>query len=322
MARYKYIFNKETLAYEEVKKPFSRQLKKFLSRFGIIFFIAIMVNAMLLLFIGLPEEFFYEKESRQLETKCYHLVDNMKQMEKLVTVLQNKDDHFYRPLFGLNPLPVSYREAGYGGVDPYADLLGNANSEPVIQTVEKIDLLSRKIDVQQRSFNEIHKLALRKKKLFTNIPAIPPVSGKSNYHISSYYGWRNDPITKIVGAHYGIDFAANYGEPVYATGNGKVNKTGYNNWGYGREIIIDHDFGYYTKYAHLRKILVKEGQEVKRGQLIGLMGSSGLSTGPHVHYEVLVNKHPVNPRLFYNDDLTIEEYEMIVRKANDSTVVK
>jgi len=191
-----------------------------------------------------------------------------------------------------------------------------ANSELVINTTRKMDLLARQIYIQSKSFDEVVALCKQHDKMLTCIPAIQPVANKNLKQTASGYGMRIDPIYKTVKFHAGMDFSANVGTPVYVTGNGKVKQAGWDGL-YGNCITVDHGFGYVTRYAHLSKIKVKVGQEVVRGEVIGEVGSTGKSTGPHLHYEVHVKGQVVNPVNYYFMDLSADEYDRMIEIASN-----
>lgn len=228
--------------------------------------------------------------------------------------IEERDDNLYRVLLEADPVPEQTRRAGYNGTNRYAELTDMDNAELVINTSQKVDMLEKKLYMQVRSFNEIVELSREQENKLACIPAIQPVSNRDLKRTASGYGYRSDPIYHVRNFHHGMDFACDTGTPVYATGNGKVVFARWKS-GYGYLIEIDHGFGYRTRYAHLSKILVKEGQRVIRSEEIGLAGSTGKSTGPHVHYEVWVGNKDVNPINYYFMDLDAEQYEEMVSLA-------
>ena len=230
--------------------------------------------------------------------------------------LQQRDDNLYRVIMQADPLPEELRTATYHNTNRYQDLVGMANSELVINTTRKMDLLARQIYIQSKSFDEVVALCKQHDKMLTCIPAIQPVANKNLKQTASGYGMRIDPIYKTVKFHAGMDFSANVGTPVYVTGNGKVKQAGWDGL-YGNCITVDHGFGYVTRYAHLSKIKVKVGQEVVRGEVIGEVGSTGKSTGPHLHYEVHVKGQVVNPVNYYFMDLSADEYDRMIEIASN-----
>ena len=210
------------------------------------------------------------------------------------------------------------RKAGFGGVNRYTELEGYENSDIVIQTARKLDQITREVYVQSKSYDELIKLATNKEKMLASIPAIQPISNKDLRRTASGWGWRIHPIYKIRKFHYGMDFTAPRGTPVYATGDGVVKRVIRSRRGYGNQILIDHGYGYVTQYAHLNGFNVKKGQHVKRGDVIGFVGNTGLSTAPHLHYGVLYNGKYVNPINYYFNDLTADEYEKMVTLSQNA----
>ncbi|MFH2096119.1 MAG: M23 family metallopeptidase, partial [Bacteroidota bacterium] len=212
----------------------------------------------------------------------------------------------------------SIREGGIGGSNRYEELEGYDNSELVINTARRIDQLLKKIEIQSKSFDQIVELVKNKEKMLSSIPAIQPISNKDLGHIASGFGFRIHPIYKTKRMHYGMDFTASRGSDVYVTGDGVVSEVKFSRRGYGNEIVIDHGFSYKTRYAHLQTIMVREGQKVKRGEIIGTVGNTGLSSAPHLHYEVLYKNTAVNPVNYFYEDLTPEEYDRMVEISTQS----
>ena len=219
-------------------------------------------------------------------------------------------------IFEAEPIPASIREAGFGGVDRYKALLGYNNSELMIESTKRIDQISKQLYIQSKSFDELAKLVKSKEQLLACIPAIQPISNKDLKHVPSGYGWRTDPIYKTAEFHPGLDFTANTGTEIYATGDGIVITADAAAQGYGNHVVISHGFGYQTLYGHMSKIAVAIGKKVKRGELIGYVGSTGRSTGPHVHYEVIKSGEKVNPINFFFNDLSPAEYQEMITLAS------
>ncbi len=229
--------------------------------------------------------------------------------------IQERDNNIYRLYFEVNPIPLEQRKAGFGGVNRYKDLEGFDNSEMVIDVTKNMDILSKQLYIQSKSLDEIVKLAENKEKLLAAIPAIQPVKNEDLTRMASGYGWRNDPFTKARKIHFGMDFTAPKGTPVYATGDGVIVRADQTAAGYGKHIRIDHGFGYVTLYAHLSNYNVRKGQKVKRGDLIGFVGSTGRSEAPHLHYEIFKDGEQINPINFYYGNLSPEEFEAMQRAA-------
>ena len=219
----------------------------------------------------------------------------MNRAELVLDDIQKRDDNIYRVIFEADPIPSSIRKAGYGGVNRYINLSGYTNSELMISATKKIDQINKQLYIQSKSFDHIIELAKNKQEMLACIPAIQPVANKDLRRMASGYGYRIHPIYKTRKMHHGMDFTAKTGTPIYATGNGTVEKVSNIRTGYGKHIIIDHGYGYKTLYAHNSKNLVTKGQKVNRGDVIAHVGSNGLSTSPHLHYEVHKDGKKINP---------------------------
>lgn len=312
MAKVRYHFNTKSLKIEKVHVTARQKLKRLLSVLatGLVFAAAVLVLAYN--FIESPKERMLQREIDQYKLEFKILNDRFDQVQKVVSDLQYRDDNIYRVIFESEPIPSSVRKAGFGGVDRYSKLEGFKNSDIIINTSRKLDLITSQLYVQSRSFDEVFALAKRKEELLASIPAIQPVSNKDLRRIGSYFGYRTDPFYKVTKFHEGIDFTASIGTDVYATGDGVVSMVERTRGGYGNCITINHGFGYETVYAHLSKMDVRRGQKVKRGQVIGHVGNTGKSTAPHLHYEVHKGGKPIDPINFFFNDITPAEYEMMI----------
>jgi murein DD-endopeptidase MepM/ murein hydrolase activator NlpD len=233
------------------------------------------------------------------------------QMQSVMGDLQNRDDNVYRVIFEAEPIPAEVRQAGVGGVDRYKDLINYDNGVLMASTSAKLDKIRREMYIQSQSYDQLAGMIKNKE-------AVLSISNKDLTHIASGFGTRIDPIYKIPKMHEGLDFAAPMGSPVYATGNGVISDVEYGYSGYGNNILINHMVGYQTHYCHLSKIVVKEGQQVKRGDLIGYVGSTGKSTGPHLHYEVIKDGVKIDPAYFFFNDLSPLQYETMLKMASQS----
>ena len=267
-----------------------------------------LIFAHFLLF-SLLQHLNYEFQFELLENK-------MTQMEEVLANIEDRDNNIYRLYFEASPIPKEQRTAGFGGVNRYRSLEGFNNSDLIIDATEKLEKLQKRLVIQSKSLDEITSLAKEKEKLLAAIPAIQPVSNEDLTRMASGYGWRSDPFTKVRKMHYGMDFTAPRGTPVYATGDGVVTRADNRSSGYGEHIRIDHGFGYMSLYGHLSKYKVRPGQKVKRGDLIGLVGSTGRSQAPHCHYEVWKDGNRINPINFYYGSLSADEYEALLHAAS------
>ena len=240
----------------------------------------------------------------------------MTHAEAVLSNVAERDNNIYRVYFEANPIPEEQRKAGFGGVNRYKNLEGFDNSKLIIETSKRLDILQKQIVVQSKSLDEIALLAEEKEKLLAAIPAIQPVSNKDLTRMASGYGMRSDPFTKARKMHWGMDFTAPRGTPVYASGDGTVVRADAGATGYGRHIRINHGYGYTSLYAHLYKYNVKKNQKVKRGDLIGFVGSTGRSEAPHLHYEIFKDGTRINPINFYYGSLTAEEFNKLLEHAS------
>jgi murein DD-endopeptidase MepM/ murein hydrolase activator NlpD len=308
MPNVKYHFNTATLKYERVIVSWKKRFIRLMGWLAT----AVVFGAIIMLiaynFFDSPKE---KRLKRQLEETTYQLELLKERSDQVAAVLkdiQERDNTIYRVIFEAEPIPASVRGAGYGGVDRYNKLRDYYNADLIVDVTKRIDQLSKQLYVQSKSYDEVWQLVKNKATMLAAIPAIQPVSNKDMTRVASGYGWRIHPIYKTEKLHTGMDFTASVGTDIYATGNGTVVKVEKDGRGYGNTVIINHGYGYETLYGHMSKFNVRPGQKVKRGDLIGFVGNSGSSTGPHLHYEVRKNGNPVNPVNFYYNDLTPEEY--------------
>ena len=316
MAKVKYYYDSDTLSYRKIEL---RKRDKFKRMLG--FFLSSILMGLLLMFITFqfiesPKEKAQKRELENMELSYGLLNKKMSQVEKVLEGIQHRDNEIYRLYFETNPIPEEQRKAGFGGVNRYKSLEGFENSDMIIDVSKNMDILSKQLYIQSKSLDEIINLAEDKEKLLAGIPAIQPIRKEDLSRMASGYGWRSDPFTKARKKHNGMDFTAPTGTPIYATGNGKIKRADNTASGFGEHIEIDHGYGYKTLYAHLSKYNVKRGQYVNRGDLIGFVGNTGRSVGPHLHYEVHKNGKPINPINFYYGNLTPEEFKEMLKTAS------
>lgn len=320
MPKVKYHFNTHSLKYERVVVSIRKKLLRVLGFLATaVVFGAVIVLIAYNLFDS-PKEKQLRRQLEETTNQLELLRQRTEQAESVLNDIQQRDNTIYRVIFEADPIPASVREAGYGGVDKYRQLKDNYNADMLIDVTQRIDKLSKQLYVQSKSFDEVFELVKDKANMLASIPAIQPVSNKDLTHMASGYGWRIHPIYKTEKMHTGMDFTAPTGTPIHATGNGVVVSAEMGH-GYGNEVVIRHGFGYETLYGHLSKISVRAGQKINRGDVIGYVGNTGTSTGPHLHYEVHKNGAPVNPINFYFNDLTPEEYARMLEissKPNQS----
>ena len=316
MAKQKFIYDPESLSYKQVESSTKKWVMVFLA--GLI--VGVLAIIILLSspnsFFQTPREKNLVRENENLKLNYTLLQKKMKKIELVLNDIKQRDNNIYRTIFSVNTIPDDIRQAGYGGTDLYENLNGKPNSELIKKTMQEAEKIEKQLVVQSKSFDEVVKLAKNKEKMLAHLPAIQPVQNKDLKRMASGYGWRIHPILKTRRFHYGMDFTAKTGTPIYATADGIVTHAGWKANGFGIHVVIDHGYGYETLYGHMSKVAVKKGQKVKRGQIIGYVGNTGLSAGPHCHYEVHVNGKKVNPINYYYNDLTAEMYAQLRKKAS------
>jgi len=312
MAKVKFKFNPESLQYDRIERTIREKLLIFLAYFVGSVLLAGLYMLVFSQFFDSPKERRLKRENNQLLAQYEIMNKRLEQVVVVLADLEERDDNLYRTIFEAEPISGSVRSQGIGGVNRYVELEGFENSEIVINTAKRLDELSKRMYVQSKSYDALIELALRKEEMIASIPAIQPIANNDLKRTASGWGYRIHPIYKIRRFHYGMDFTAPIGTNVYATGDGVVERTIKSRRGYGNQVVIDHGFGYKTLYGHLNDFNVKKGQKVKRGDVIAFVGSTGLSTAPHLHYEVHQNGKKVNPINFYFNDLTPEEYDRMI----------
>lgn len=315
MAKEKFFFNPATLKYERVKRPFRRALGRIFLWLSSSMLFAAVVVFLAYSFFDSPKEKMLKRELAQMKFQYEVLNDKLDHVVAVMEDIQDRDDNIYRVIFEAEPIPGAVRKAGFGGADRYAKLEGYKNSDVLIETTKKLDMITSQLVVQSKSFDEVFEMAKNKAAFLSSMPAIQPISNKDLKRLSSYFGYRMDPFYKVMKFHEGVDFSAPEGTEIYATGDGRIVKVVKSKRAYGNSVTIDHGFGYETFYAHCEKVLVKKGQKVKRGQVIATVGNTGKSTAPHLHYEVKKNKKAIDPINFFFNDLTPEEYELILERS-------
>ena len=311
MGKTNYRFNPDTLSFDKIERSIKTLLRIILGYLstgvvsGVIFFF------IFLQFFDPPQTKRLKRQNEQLLSQYNLMNKDFEKVSKVLEDIQNRDDNIYRVIFEAEPIPSTVRMAGFGGANRYSKLEEMDNAELIINTTRKLDILSKQVFVQAKSYDEVAKMAMNKEKMIASMPSIMPVSNKDLKQTASGWGMRMHPIYKILRFHYGMDFTAATGTPVFATGIGVI-KAAERESGYGNRVVIDHGYGYETFYAHLSKINVQIGQKVNRGDVIGFVGSTGTSTAPHLHYEVSKNGTKVNPQNYYFQDLSPVEYEKMI----------
>ena len=312
----KYKINPDTLVLEQVEHG----LRYWLRQTGIYIFGGIVLGViflyLFLVFFPSPREKQLLREKEALEAQLTHLHQQVDQMQIVMTDLQQRDDNLYRVLFGAEPIPLSIRQGTQHKIEYYDSIAKMTDNQLAADLTQKVDMLAKELYTQAKSYDEVLEMAKNQEIRMENIPAIQPVKNQDLKRVASGYGMRIDPVYHVRKFHQGMDFSAPIGTEIYATGNAKVKFSGWKQ-GYGNTVILDHGFGYETLYAHLYKSLVRKGQKVRRSDIIALVGNTGKSTGPHLHYEVRLNGKPVDPRNYYFYDLSPEEYDQMLQLSNN-----
>ncbi|GAA0875807.1 M23 family metallopeptidase [Wandonia haliotis] len=314
----KFVYNPKTLSYERVRRTWGERVLR-----GLIFIAPTITLGIILAFfiarrIDSPRETRLRQENEFYKAQLDKMTQDLELITKALDEMEKRDRAIYRVAFNAEAFPEELRRMGVGGSEKYKELEGKKYSELLIATNKKIDEVERRLYAQSLSLQELSEIALDKEARLASIPAIQPVRNKDMTRVASGYGWRIDPVYKTRRMHWGMDFTAPVGTEVYSTGDGVVEELEIKSWGYGKSIVIDHGYGYKTRYAHLSAFKVKKGDKVKRGDLIGLIGNSGKSTGPHLHYEVEHNGQKINPVGYYHGDLSPEEYEQMIQLSNNA----
>ncbi len=314
----KYYFDTESLAYRKIKPKLTKQLGYiglFLlasALFGFLCFVILLNSS----FLETPKDRLQAREIETMKLRYAIVNKKMDEIDEVLEDIEERDNNIYRAYFNTAPIPVEQRKAGFGGINRYKELEGFNNSDLVIHTAKRVDVISKELVIQSKSLDEILKLAKTKNKLLSAIPAIQPVKNENLKHMASGFGYRTDPFTKVRKMHEGMDFTAKTGTPIFATGDGTIARADNTASGYGNHIVLRHGFGYETLYGHLSKYKCRAGQRVKRGDIIGYVGSTGRSEAPHLHYEVHKDGKVVNPLNFYYGNISAAEYTAISKLAN------
>ena len=318
MAKIKYYYDTKTLSYKRIELNTFDKFKRSLGFLSASTVVGLIMVIVFFQFFDSPKEKRLKSEIENLVLQYDILSKKMTQIDLVLDDIQHRDDNIYRVIFEADPIPSSIRKAGFGGVNRYKDIRNFSNAKLVIEAAKKADKLFKQLYIQSKSFDEVIDLAKNKADMLASIPAIQPIANKDLGRVASGYGYRIHPIYKTRKLHTGMDFTAPQGTPIYATGDGKIAKVRRSRRGYGNHVIVDHGYGYQTLYAHMTKYIVYRGQKVKRGEIIGYVGSTGTSVAPHLHYEVIKNKRKINPVNYYYNDLSPEEYEKMLEISSQN----
>lgn len=317
MAEHKYRFNPNTLNFERIRVSGWQKAKRTALALTPGLLLGVLGIFLAFQFIDSPKEATLRRENQRLMVEYELMNKRLADMENVLADVQRRDDNVYRVIFEADPIPSSVRQAGMGGVNRYKDLQGYASSDLVIATRKRLDRITKQLYVQSLSLDELASLVMRKQEMLASIPSVEPIPS-DKARVSSGFGERLHPILKIQKQHMGLDFTSPMGTEAHVTGDGKVVFADYSTNGYGIHVIVDHGFGYQTLYGHLSALKVRAGQHVKRGDVIGLVGNTGLSSGPHLHYEVHKDGTPVDPVNYLFNSLTPEEYARMIEISRNA----
>jgi murein DD-endopeptidase MepM/ murein hydrolase activator NlpD len=315
MKKIKYFYNTNSLRYEKLETPLRVKLLRIFGFFAAAIVTAAIISFFAFRFVGSPNEKLLSLENERLQDKYHQLNDQVKVTQEQMSELVKRDNEVYRAIFEANPIPDSARARALAQEQEIARVENMRSADLVNSIINSLNSLGHYISAQKKSYNEIDNILKNKEQLLVSTPAIQPVSNKDLTRVASGFGYRIDPIYKTVKLHAGLDFAAPQGTPIYATANGTVIVAGNTGNGYGNHVVINHGYGYETLYGHMVKVKARVGQQVKRGEVIGYVGSTGKSTGPHCHYEVHKNGQKIDPVYFFYNDLSPEQYDLLLKRA-------
>lgn len=318
MKKIKYYYNTRTLRYEKLETPLRVKLLRVFAFLATALVTAAIITYFAFRFVGSPYEKKLRADNERLLDRYQQLNDEVKGLKEQMSELEKRDNNIYRSIFEATPIPDSARARKLEQQQEIAKV-ESMEGRQLIASIEKtINDLKNRIDVEKSSYKEITSLINSKEKLLAATPAIQPVSDKDLDRIASGFGYRIDPIYKTVKMHAGLDFTAPQGTPIYATADGVVTTAGNTANGYGNHVVINHGYGYETLYGHMVRVKARSGQPVKRGEVIGYVGSTGKSTGPHCHYEVHKNGQKLDPVYFFYNDLTPQQFDQVLKRASRS----
>ena len=318
MKKIKYYYNTHSLRYEKLETPLRVKLLRVFGFIATAIVTSAIISYFAFQFIGSPGEKILKAQNDRLKTQYENLNDEVENLEQQMAELEKRDNTVYRSIFEAKPIPDSIRAREIEREKEVAKV-ARMDDYQVVQSIQKtLTTLGRRINAQKNSYVELEGLMKNKEKILAATPAIQPVSNKDLNRIASGFGYRIDPVYKTIKMHAGLDFAAPQGTPIYATANGRVKVSGMSSGGYGNHVVIDHGYGYETLYGHMVRVKSRAGQQVKRGEIIGYVGTTGKSTGPHCHYEVRKNGNKIDPIYFFYNDLTPQQFDELLKRAQAS----
>ena len=315
MKKIKYYYNTHTLRYEKLETPLRVKILRVFGFIAAALVTAAIISFFAFRFVGSPNEKLLQNENERLKDRYRDLSVEVKNIEQKMDELEKRDNDVYRSIFEATPIPDSARAKALEKEQQIALVESMRESELINSLINSINNLGSRVISQKKSYEEVNELVKNKEQLLAATPAIQPVSNIDLERVASGYGYRIDPVYKTVKLHAGIDFTAPSGTPIYATAAGVVETAGFHAGGYGNHIVINHGYGYKTLYGHMVRLKKRVGQRVTRGEVIGWVGSSGKSTGPHCHYEVIKNGHKIDPVYFFYNDLTAEQFDRLLKKV-------
>ena len=315
MKKIKYYYNTNTLRYEKLEVPLRVKLLRIFGFLAAALVTAGLISFVAFRFVGSPNEKILYQQNANLNDHYKELNSAVQSIQQQMQELEKRDNNVYRAIFEANPVPDSARAKELENQLEIATIKGIKDNQLVSSILSTLNNLTSRIAAQKKSYDEVDALVKDKEKLLSHTPAIQPISNKDLNRVASGYGYRIDPVYKTTKFHAGLDFSATQGTPIYATADGTVTTAGNSGNGYGNHVIINHGYGYETLFGHMVRVKARGGQAVKRGEIIGWVGSTGKSTGPHCHYEVHKNGEKINPIYFFFNDLNAEQFDMLLKKA-------
>lgn len=318
MARIKYYYDTETCRYERVKVSKWDIFLNLLGFLSVSLILAVGIIIVYNAYFDSPKEAQLKKENKELQFYYEMMEKEVDNVQKVLSSLQERDDEVYRNIMGTEPIPSSIRSAGVGGAERYKNIIESEleRENLILGMMQEMDKVKKQMYIQTKSYDEILEMAENKEEMMASIPAIQPIPNKELKRLASGFGMRMHPILKVVRPHEGCDFSAPRGTPIYATGDGEVVRVQSTFGGFGKLVVIDHGYGFITKYAHMSSFNVKNGDKVKRGDCIGFVGTTGTSTAPHLHYEIHKDNKPINPVHYFYQDVSDEEYEKLLELSS------
>jgi len=315
MKKIKYYYNTSTLRYEKLETPLRVKVLRIFGFIAAAFVTAVIISFIAFRFIGSPNEKILRNQNERLRDHYGELNDQLKSMQQEMAELEKRDNTVYRAIFEANPIPDSARASALEKQLEITSIERMRDNELVNSIESSLKNLTSRMNMQKVSYTELDELLKNKEQLLAHTPAIQPVSNKDLNRVASGFGYRVDPVYKTIKFHAGLDFAAPQGTPIYATADGTVTTAGNTGNGYGNHVVINHGYGYETLFGHMVRVKARPGQKIRRGEVIGWVGSTGKSTGPHCHYEVHKNSQKMDPVYFFYNDLSPEQFDQLLKRA-------